>query len=628
MPETKTIKSKALSREFTLDRAAVDEEARTVSISFSSEYPVERWFGNEILDHSPSSVNLGRLQDGAPLLLGHDWRDQIGVVETASVGADKIGRATVRFGKSARAQEIFQDVVDGIRSKISVGYRIDEMVLEKQDKEKGDTYRATRWTPHEISIVPVPADPSVGVGRDMGEETDIIVRGLPGEDTTRKEEAAMPEGTNTPTLSVEDVRKEEIARIREITALGEKCGCPEDAKRFIEDGKPADQFRSYVLENKWGKEANAIREVNEAPEIGLNDKEKREYSFLRALNAAATGNWSGAGFERECAEAVAKKLGKEARGFFIPHDVLGFGGQRDYLSVGLTNHTGEKTVATDLLAGSFIEMLRNSMMVRQMGCRVMAGLVGDIAIPRQTGGATAYWLTEDANATGSIQTFDQLTMTPKTVAGMTEVTRKLLQQSSIDVEALVRQDLATTLALAMDVTALHSDGTGNKPKGITGTSGIATVAIGATGGAPTYEHIVKMETEVAIDNALFGSVGYLTNAKVRGKLKTTFINTTGGETPVWQRGMGDGWGELNGYRAGVSNQVKSDLTKSSGSALSAIFFGNWSDLVIGMWGGLDVMVDPYTGSASGRVRVVMFQDSDLLIRHPESFSVILDAATA
>lgn len=627
MPEMKTIKSKALSREFTLDRAAVDEEARTVSISFSSEYPVERWFGTEILDHSPSSVNLGRLQDGAPLLLGHDWRDQIGVVESASIGADKIGRATVRFGKSARAQEIFQDVLDGIRSKISVGYRIDEMVLEKQDKEKGDTYRATRWTPHEISLVPVPADPSVGVGRGESDEHDIIVRGLPDEEPIREEEPKMPEGIAT-TVSVEDVRKEEIARIREITALGEKCGCADDAKRFIEEGKPADQFRSYVLENKWGKDANTIREVNEAPEIGLSDKEKREYSFLRALNAAASGNWNGAGFERECAEATAKKLGKEARGFFIPHDVLGFGGQRDYLSVGLTNHTGEKTVATDLLAGSFIEMLRNSMMVRQMGCRVMAGLVGDIAIPRQTGGATAYWLTEDANATGSIQTFDQLTMTPKTVAGMTEVTRKLLQQSSIDVEALIRQDLATTLALAMDVTALHSDGTGNKPKGITGTSGIATVAIGANGGAPGYADIVKMETEVAIDNALFGSVGYLTNAKVRGKLKTTFVNSTGGETPVWQRGSGDGWGELNGYRAGVSNQVKSDLTKGTGNALSAIFFGNWSDLVIGMWGGLDVMVDPYTGSASGRVRVVMFQDSDLLIRHPESFSVILDAATA
>lgn len=622
MPK-KQIKSKALTREFSLDRAAVDVEARTLPISFSSEYPVERWFGTEILDHSPDAVDLGRLNDGAPLLLGHSWDDQIGVVESASVSADKIGRAVVRFGKSARAEEILQDVIDGIRTKISVGYRISEMVLEKQDKDAGDTYRATRWTPLEVSIVPIPADPSIGVGRDLDTENEFItVRGLPEE--APEEERTMPE----PTINVEEVvseaRKVEQSRVREILALGDKCGCAEDARQFVDNGKSAEDFRSFILNEKWNQKAN-IREVRDNPEIGLTDKEKGSYSFLRALNAAASGDWKDAGFELECSRAAAKVLRRDPQGFFIPHDAMV--GTRDYVSIGLTSHTGEKTVATDLLSGSFIEMLRNSMMVRQMGMRVLSGLVGDIAIPRQTGGATAYWLTEDATSTDSIQAFDQLTMTPKTVSGQTQVTRKLLQQSSLDVEALIRQDLATTLALAIDVTALHSDGTGNRPKGIVGTSGIATVAIGATGGAPTYAHIVDMETQVAIDNALMGSIGYLTNAKVRGKLKTTFINTTGGETPVWQKGDGPGWGELNGYRAGVSNQVKSNLTKSTGDNLSAVFFGNWADLIMGLWGGLDVIVDPYSGSSSGRVKVVMFQDCDLLVRHAESFSVILDAAT-
>lgn len=625
MPEQKTLKSKALFRDFSLDRTAVDEEARTVSISFSSEHPVERWFGTEVLDHAPESVNLGRLNDGAPLLLGHSWDDQIGVVENASIGADKVGRALVRFGRSARAQEILQDVIDGIRTKISVGYRIDEMVLEKSDKETGNTYRATRWTPHEISIVPIPADPSVGVGRGAEVEHEIIVRGLPDEEP--KEEISEEERT-MPDITVEEVRKVEAAAVREIVALGEKCGCREDALKFIQDGKSPDEFRQFVLESKWG-EKSGIREVTDSPDLGLTEKEARSYSFLRAMNAAASGDWKGAGFELECSRAAAAKLKRDPQGFFIPHDVMTIDGKRYYASVGLTNHTGEKTVATDLLAGSFIEMLRNSMMVKQMGARTLAGLVGDIAIPRQTGGATAYWLTEDENSTDSVQAFDQLTMTPKTISGQTQVTRKLLQQSSIDVENLIRQDLATTLALAIDVTALHSDGTGNKPKGIVGTSGIATVALGANGLAPAYANIVDMETEVAVDNALFGSVGYLTNAKVRGKLKKTFINTTGGETPVWQKGEGPGWGEMNGYRAGVSNQVASNLTKGTSSGVcSAIFFGNWADLLIGMWGGLDVIVDPYSGSSSGRIKVVMFQDLDMLIRHPESFSVILDALTA
>ena len=499
------------------------------------------------------------------------------------------------------------------------------MVLEKSDKETGNTYRATRWTPHEISIVPIPADPSVGVGRGAEVEHEIIVRGLPDEEP--KEEISEEERT-MPDITVEEVRKVEAAAVREIVALGEKCGCREDAMKFIQDGKSPDEFRQFVLESKWG-EKGSIREVTDSPDLGLTENEARGYSFLRAMNAAASGDWKGAGFELECSRATADRLKRDPQGFFIPHDVMTIDGKRDYVSIGLTNHTGEKTVATELLSGSFIEMLRNSMMVKQMGARTLAGLVGDIAIPRQTGGATAYWLTEDAASTDSVQAFDQLTMTPKTISGQTQVTRKLLQQSSIDVENLIRQDLATTLALAIDVTALHSDGTGNKPKGIVGTSGIATVALGANGLAPTYANMVQMETEVAVDNALFGSLGYLTNAKVRGKLKTTFINSTGGETPVWQRGEGNGWGEINGYRAGVSNQVASNLTKGTSTGVcSAIFFGNWADLIIGMWGGLDVIVDPYSSSSTGRIKVVMFQDLDMMIRHAESFSVILDALTA
>ena len=159
----KQIKTGNLTREFNLDRKAIDEEARTVALSFSSETPVERFFGDEILDHNPESVDLGRLRNKAPLLLNHNPDDQIGVVESATIEDGK-GRAIVRFSKSARAQEIFQDVVDGIRTGISVGYRIIEMKLE-ETKGEVDVYRATLWQPFEISSVPIAADVGVGVGR-------------------------------------------------------------------------------------------------------------------------------------------------------------------------------------------------------------------------------------------------------------------------------------------------------------------------------------------------------------------------------------------------------------------------------------------------------------------------------
>lgn len=160
-----------LTRTFELDRAAMDEEKRTIELSFSSEHPVERWFGVEILDHSPSSVDLSRLNAGAPLLVNHDTRAQCGVVERAEVREGK-GYAKVRFSRSACGEEIFQDVKDGIRRLVSVGYRLmDNKLVEQSEVEGKETYRFKRWQPYEVSIVPVPADPTVGVGRGAEETT-------------------------------------------------------------------------------------------------------------------------------------------------------------------------------------------------------------------------------------------------------------------------------------------------------------------------------------------------------------------------------------------------------------------------------------------------------------------------
>jgi hypothetical protein len=226
--------------------------------------------------------------------------------------------------------------------------------------------------------------------------------------------------------------------------------------------------------------------------------------------------------------------------------------------------------ATDLLAQSFIELLRNKMMVQVAGAWVLTGLVGDIAIPRQTGGATAYWVSEGNPPTEADQAVDQVALAPKTVGAFTDISRKLLLQSSIDVEAFVRNDLASVLALAIDLAALHGSGTAPEPKGIVNQTGVTAQFV------------------------------WESNA---------------GATPV------------NGYRALVTNQVKSDLTKGTGQNLSAIFFGNWRDLIIGQWGTLDILVDPYTGGTTGTVRVIAFQDVDVAVRHGESFSVVVDADT-
>lgn len=169
------IKTGPLYRELEIQREAINENERTVELSFSSETPIERWFGYEILSHDTGAVRLARLNNGAPLLLNHSSDRQIGVVEKVWI-QDRRGKAVVRFSRSALAGEVFQDVLDGIRRKVSVGYRIHQMVDETEQGAESETYRATDWEPYEVSIVPMPADDSVGIGRGVDETTITIVK--------------------------------------------------------------------------------------------------------------------------------------------------------------------------------------------------------------------------------------------------------------------------------------------------------------------------------------------------------------------------------------------------------------------------------------------------------------------
>ena len=590
----KKIKTGIFQRSYELRSSDVNEESREVQIAFSSEEGVERWFGEEVLDHSASSVRLGRLNDGGPLLVDHDPTDHVGTVESASVGDDRVGRAVVRFGRSERASEIFNDVVDGIRKHISVGYRIHKMQPE-EDVE--NSFRAVDWEPYEVSLVSIPADATVGVGRSSVEEFETEIE--------TKEEPVMTEEVKVeaPVVDVaaerDAVRKEEMGRIKGIEALGAMHNEQEMAREFISEGKGVDAFRAALLDHIKD------RPEVERPEIGLEEKEIREFSFFRAINALANPTdrraQDAAGFEFEASAATADRLGREPTGFFVPEDVLR--AKRD-LTVG-TNTAGGHTVATDLLADSFIDKLDNSMAVVSAGATVLRDLNGNVAIPRATGGATAYWVAESGNITESAQAFDQVTMSPKTVGAYTEISRKLLLQSSIDIEAFVRNDLALRLALAIDNKALEGDGSSNTPTGIVNATGVGSVAFAsATAGAATWGEIVDVETEVSQDNALLGRLAYLTNAAEAGYLKQT-VKESGQATYMMANG------EMNGYPVVVTNNL---------TTAGQILFGNWADLLIGYWGGLDINIDSASGSASGTLRIVALQDVDVAVRHGESFA--------
>ena len=606
-----------LSRQFRLaTERKINDEKRTVDLAFSSEQPVERSFGFEVLDHAESSVDTDFMDSGrSPLLLDHDMTKQIGVIERVSIDKDRVGRASVRFGKSELANEIYQDVKDGIRSNISVGYQINKMERQSKSEGKRDTFIVRDWSPLEISVVSIPADQSasVGIGRTSNETNKVII--TQQREETKTMENNIEKKEEAPKVDVAKVqaqaRSDETKRIRDIQELGARHNKKELSDKAVNDGVSLADFRGQVLE------AIGNSKPLEKPqdEVGLSKDESKEYSLARGIKAMATGDWSEAGFEKEVSETISKQNGKQARGLFVPSDISW--GKRDLTQGSAT--AGGNLVATDLLAGNFIEALRSRSYVREAGATVLSGLVGDVAIPSMNAVTTAYWVAENGAPTEGAPTYRQVTMNPKTVSAYVDISRHLMHQATPNIDQIVRNDIVKSLATAVDKGALVGTGSSNQPTGITATSGIGSVAIGTNGGAPTWASVVEVWETVATDSADMGALAFFTTPKIVSKLmQTAKVSST---DSVMIMNTQD---NLMGYKLYSTSQLPDDLTKGNQSASSPLIFGNFNDLIIGEWGNLDVQVDPYSLSTTGATRIASFYDVDIAVRHAQSFGACLD----
>lgn len=585
------------TRSMDAEADVIDADRRSVRIAISSEVPVGRSFGDEILDHAEGSIDLEFARSGRmPLLLDHDPRQQIGVVEEVSLDStSRVLRGTVRFGKNGLAKEVFDDVTDGIRSNISVGYAVNKM-----DREGKDSYRVSSWSPMEVSVVSIPADRTVGVGRSA--EDDLQTR-KPA--TPQKEDATMTENTQ---IDMEAVKAEAARSAAKETAemyrLAANHNKRDLADKAIAEGKSLSEFRGELLDVIGTKPLDDT-------EIGLTQKEVRNFSLMKAIRAMANPSdrkaQEAAAFEFEAAAEAAKRDGVDPQGLYVPADV-----RRSWnLSQRDMNTTDDAAViAEDFRGGDFIDVLRNASSVMQAGATMLSGLQGDVKIPRKTAASSAGWISTEGGASAESEpTLGQVTMSPKTLGAHTDVTRLMMMQSSLDIEALIRNDLSTSIAQAIDLGALAGSGSSGQPTGIANTTGInAPTAFAAAN--PTFAEVVAMETAVAEDNALMGNLAYILPAGMYGALKTTTKDSGSGQFVVAPDGT------MNGYRAIVSNQATA----------GDLYFGNFSDLLIGMYGGLDITVDPFTNSTSGTVRIVALQTVDVAVRHAVSFAYNNDGA--
>ena len=401
--------------------------------------------------------------------------------------------------------------------------------------------------------------------------------------------------------------KEEESRadklIEDITAMNASIERSEKTEALLQD-KATQVAQQRANDQRRSQET-------ETPE----DKASKQYSLLRAISLTSRGKQLD-GIEAEMhqeAQTEIRDAGLTMEGNLqVPSMVF----KRD-LTAGTTT-AGGHTIATDL--GDLIPILDPKLQTETLGATVLRGLTGDLKFPRGNADAAATWEGENDSNAETSPTFDQITLSPNRVGAFTDLSKQLLVQSSIDVENYVRNRLNFAVRKAVDSAAINGSGSGNVPEGILNVTGIGDVAGGTNGAVPTWANIVGLETEVAVDDADMGNLAYLTTPGIRGALKTALLDSGSGQF-IW----GQGSKELNGYTAAVSTQVPSALTKGTSNDCHAIIFGNWAELLIGQWAGIDLVVDPYTSSKNALVTLVVNSWWDIAVKHAESFAAMLDA---
>lgn len=579
-----------------------DDGPRTLVLSASSDTPLARWWGTEVLSHEAGAVRLERIQTGAaPLLFNHDWNDPVGMVSTGTLADGRLQIEAALFD-TERAREVAAMVDGGLRN-ISIGYEIHTLT-----EAPAGQFTATDWEPFEVSIVTVPADPAVGIGRDADRQPKPV-RVVRAGSSSAQPAARPPEVTMTQetaqaaaAVDIKDMEQRRVAAINKLSRANKVPAAAE--KHWIESGASLEQVSDelLVLLEERGKQAS-----NPAL-LDMGKKDLGRYSVLRAMRAMLSKDWSKAGLELEAHQAVMARAGVQPRSetsLFVPFDVQ----VRDMTSAGVSG--SENLVGTDHLGGSFVELLRNESVVMRLGATKLSGLQGNVAIPKQSAAATAYWLANENTAiTESQPTLSQVTLSPKNVAALTEISHQLMQQSDPSAEQLVMTDLARVLAQSADLAALAGTGTGGEPTGIINTTGIGTFG---TVNAMEYADILEAQTDLASFNALRPGCAYVADPTTAGLLmgRSRFANT---DTPLWDGSLLDA--NMGGFPALATNQMSANT----------MLFGWWPSVIIGEWGVLELQTNPYSDFTRGLSAIRAWYTMDVALRYPQAFTY--DAATS
>jgi HK97 family phage major capsid protein len=626
------------------------------SFALTSEEPVRRWFGDEILNHGKDNVRTDRLAAGmVPLLFNHDPNQHLGRVDGYKL-KDGVLSVEGQFGNSPLAQEKRRDYDDGILNAASGGYKVHKVTTteDEENPNAADRVDVTDWEPFDASLVTIPADPTVGVGRaeDDGKEYPVEVETIARRSADPEPAQPQPEPKQEKRDMAEaavgpSAEQLEIARRNDIMAVATDADFRryvtiDEAQEAISKGTTANQFRDTVARKVVG--------ANDASKVGtaggnlfaeMDKRDQKRFSVFRLVryltNQARPGAFPvsqcDAQLEREYSDELKKRLKINTEGPLIPDSLSmrALGTQTIASGAGQIAVTSEAAALSTITQPEVIELLRNRPRVEQLGARRMGGLQGVVRLPRQSGAATAQWVTEGANVSAADLAMDYISVTPHRIAAQTAWTVELLAETSPDVEGLARADQDMVIMLALDLAALVGTGANGQPLGLMGTNGLALLSPSGVaftdGGQPlTWADVLAFEKTVAAANADVATSAWMFTPEVRSQLKATPKFASGYAVPIWADGPKDPLGiDVSGpagYRAGITNQLPKNGTHSgvTGSILHTAIFGDWSQLIIADWGAREVVVDPYTQAAAGAVVVTQRGLYDVAIRHIAAFA--------
>jgi len=607
---------------FDVQGRAADE---AIPVVVSSDEVVEVADGPEILAHTPDAVDLRRAP--LPIIATHrGGQVNVGIVDGLRLDGGQL-RGLARFGERQEAAEYRRDVINGIIRSVSVGY------ARLKAKLRADGVLLTvRWMPTHVAMVAEPADVRAGFYRAPPAGFDLEVEAAADRVSNAAQAAAQPEESTvddkqTAATGVKVETRAAEPRVEVVEDHGQRANPVDLEKRrktailnLCRANKLDERYAQHwivtgasleLVSDELVKVLSERSADQSATFLDMPKAEVRRYSIMKALRAAANKDWTKAGLELEANREISKRLSRLPRAetsFFVPLDKMMEGrapqrGARDMTVAGVSG--SQYLVGTENMPGSFIDLLRNTSVALQMGVRRMSGLVGNVTIPKMTAGNTAYWLSDESTQiTESQPTIGQLSLSPKNVAAMTELSHQLMQQSTPDAEQMVLDSIARDIALAVDVGVLRGSGNSGQPQGIVGTVGVGSVS----GTSLAAAGVLEFQSDVAAANALNTGCGYVTTPAVAALLMVRPELPTTGDIRLWKGNMLAG--TMFDFRAMSSNQMSS----------ATMLFGWWDSVILAEWGVLELMTNPYSDFTRGLTAVRGWYTCDVGMRYPAAFS--------